>query len=90
MERWWLAVVVGASLAATVVPDESVGACSIVCPSGSLTLELVEVRLIEAADPAAEAPAVPAWGATGELTEWGSMWFDDGSTFSLVDGEVAS
>lgn len=85
MNRWWLAGVVGVTLAASVVPDEEVGACSIYCPGGSLTLELAEVRLVEAAPDVSEEPVAPEWPETGELQEWGSMWLDDGTYFSVTE-----
>lgn len=82
MKRVFLAGgIAGAAFLALWTPAQPAGACSVACETGSLELELVEVRLVEAADPDA-APELPVVAESGSIDAWGSAWFDDNTWFS--------
>ena len=90
MKRLIFAALAGAAIysVASVPSAEPANACSIYCPEGEITLELVEVRLVEPAI-ADDEPEVPVWADGATFSVWGSFWDDDGTYlyFSPLDTE---
>lgn len=81
MKRLALATLTGAALygAASLPAAEPANACSLYCPPGEMGLELVEVRLVEAADPAAELPTTPEWSSEAVFSAYWSLSTNDGT-----------
>ena len=92
MKRLALALAAGTALIAAVsLPSaEPANACSLACDTAELQLELVEVRLVQAADGAAELPEAPHWAELAVYNGWGNLWDEEGTWmwFSPLDGEV--
>lgn len=78
MRRWILGAGLLGLAGVAALPAEPAGACSVFCRVGSMELELVEVRLVEAADPDAEPPAEPLWPLKASVDADGWMTFPNG------------